>query len=38
MCGADVLMTSKNLVTKWKQSLTRSRVGDGWLSISKLGE
>ena len=28
MCGADVPMISKDPVTKWKQSLTRSRAGD----------
>ena len=26
----DVLMTGKNAVMKWKQSFTRSRVGDAW--------
>ena len=31
ICGEDVLMISKNPVTKRKQSLTRSRVGDAWI-------
>ena len=37
MCGADVLMTSKNPVTNLKQSLVRSRVGDSWVKSENLG-
>ena len=37
MCGADVLMTSKNPVTNLKQSLMRSRVGDSWFKLVNLG-
>jgi len=37
MCGADVLIASKNTVTNLKQSLARSRVGDSWFRSVSLG-
>ena len=33
ICGADLLMISKNPMTNLKQSLTRSRVGDSWIQF-----